>query len=340
MAVATQVTDLTDLRTDLINRVREATGVTATNNIADRFINTALFDMHIGFGEKFPWAERSAVLRTHAQYTTGTVDVTLGNTTITGNSTLWNTATAFSGVNNMRVGGKFVAGGNEIYDITAIASDTSATLGTAYIGTTATAASYRYFEDEYDLDAAFLRPIDMRRFSSPSEIPLMPRDEFRRTYPRNSVVGRPVVATLIDAAFSGNVTPRRRVRFYRPPNIVYLIPYTFVTSNLAVTSSGTEQTQLTNTSDEPIVPLAYRHIIVLGALKNWYRDRKDDARSAEVDAEYNVLLARIVNDTDVGGRRPRIEPQRGAYRQRASRPWRGGGTRRYQTGTEFDDLRA
>lgn len=36
MPVATQVTDLADLHTDLINRMRKATGIIATNNIADR----------------------------------------------------------------------------------------------------------------------------------------------------------------------------------------------------------------------------------------------------------------------------------------------------------------
>jgi hypothetical protein len=49
MGASTQPTDLSDLRTALINAVREATGVTATNTIADRYLNTALHDMVVNW---------------------------------------------------------------------------------------------------------------------------------------------------------------------------------------------------------------------------------------------------------------------------------------------------
>src|SRR3990167_3393278 len=107
MGAATQLTDLSDLRTDLLNRIMEATGVTATNTIADRFINIALHDMHIDPGSNFPWAERRAYLTTHAPYTTGTVSITAAaRTTVNGSSTLWNTAVTGFGFNNARAGGK------------------------------------------------------------------------------------------------------------------------------------------------------------------------------------------------------------------------------------------
>ena len=54
---ALQVTTFADLYTALSNRVRIQTAVTATENQAKAMINTALYDMHIGNGEKFPWAE-------------------------------------------------------------------------------------------------------------------------------------------------------------------------------------------------------------------------------------------------------------------------------------------
>ena len=94
MSATSQPTDFSDLFTDLQNRVHVITGVTATANQAKRYINIALHDMHLGFGEKFYWAEREAQLITHAEYTTGTVAVTIGSTTITGTSTAWNSPTA------------------------------------------------------------------------------------------------------------------------------------------------------------------------------------------------------------------------------------------------------
>ena len=237
MSATTQPTDFSDLYTDLQNRVRVNTGVTATENQAKRYVNTALQDMHIGFGEKFPWAERDDVLRTQAQYTTGTVTITKGSTALTGASTLWNTNNDF-GVANARVGGKIIIGSNEVYEVTAVGSDTSITLADAWIGDDQSAASYTYFEDEYALASDFLRPIDMQLFSTAMEIPLISRTEFRRMFPRNNVPGRPRVATLIRQEPSGTAAVRTRVRFARPPDTNYLVPYTYVTSNLAVSSAG------------------------------------------------------------------------------------------------------
>ena len=111
MAATTQVTTFQDLYTDLLNRIRADTSQSATSDQAKRYINIALMDMHVGFGEKFAWAERSAQLITQPEYKTGTVVATQGSATIVGTSTAWDTANAF-GVNNVRVGGKIVIAGS------------------------------------------------------------------------------------------------------------------------------------------------------------------------------------------------------------------------------------
>ena len=46
MSTSTLPTDLSDLQNDLIQRVRDETGVTTTNTIATRFLNLGLADMH------------------------------------------------------------------------------------------------------------------------------------------------------------------------------------------------------------------------------------------------------------------------------------------------------
>ncbi|GAG28422.1 unnamed protein product, partial [marine sediment metagenome] len=80
MSSTSQVTTFLDLYTDLQNRAREQTGITATETQAKRYINIALHDMHLGQGEKYPWAERNGVIITQAQYTTGTIAVNKGGT--------------------------------------------------------------------------------------------------------------------------------------------------------------------------------------------------------------------------------------------------------------------
>ena len=323
MSSTSQLTDFSDIYTDLQNRVRVQTGVTATETQAKRYVNVALHDMHIGFEYKFPWSERSARLLTQAEYTTGTVTATKGSTTITGSGTAWNTNNDFT-VKNMRANGKIrIAGSTTPYVISAVGSDTSATLTSKFVETTTSDATYVYYEDEYDLASDFLRPVDMQQFSDQMSIELIGRTEFRRRYPVNSTTGRPTVATLIDSAPSGNTTPVRRVRFFKPPSTALSIPYTYITSNLAVSSTGTAQANMAAAADEPIVPLRYRHALVFHALYHWMRDKKDDARMEAAKGEYTDLMLRIVSDVEVGGVRPQIRPRVTEYRRSANRPWGG-----------------
>lgn len=338
MSATTQPTDFSDLYTDLQNRVRAQTGVTATENQARRYINIALQDMHIGTGEKFPWAERDAILVTQDDYTTGTVSVSQGGSALTGASTLWNTNNVF-GVANMRVGGKIVIdGGVEVYNISAVASDTAATISSAFTQADVSGGGYAYFEDEYALASDFLRPLDWQFFDRNTEIELIPRREFKMRYPRNKVAGKPLVATIVDKPFSGSTTPVRKVRFWKPPDDFYSIPYSYVTNNLAVSAAGSEQTQLSADTDEPIVPLQYRHVIVFHALYHWYRDKRDDDRQAAARQEYVDLMIRITGDQEVGRNRPQLRPRLGPYARSAHQPYSRRGSR-YTTGSRFDEIR-
>ncbi len=321
MSSTSQYTDFSDLYTGLQNAVRVTTGVTATEDQAKRYINIALQDMHLGFDYRFPWAERESILVTQPKYTTGTLSVSKGGTTLTGAGTLWSTANDFS-VNNMRVGGKIqINGGDEVYEISAVAVDTSATISSMFVQATVSGGSYSYFEDEYTLADDFLRPLDIRRFSNASDIELIGRTEFRRSYPKNHITGKPIVATIVDKAPIGNTTPIRKIRFYHPPDKAYSLPYDYITSLLAVSSSGAGQTSFSADTDEPIVPLRYRHAIVFHALYNWYRDKKNDSRSKDAKSEYIDIMRRTADDTEIGASRPILRPRLDHYKRKARRPY-------------------
>jgi len=340
MSSTSQPTTFSDLYTDLMNRVRVTTGQTATDTQAKRYINTALHDMHLGFDYKLPWCERQSTLITMAPYTTGTVSISVGSTTLTGSSTAWNTANSY-GVNNMRAGGKVtVSGTTDIYRVSSVASDTSATLATRYVASSAASgAEYRYFEDEYALASDFLRPVDFQKFSDSYDIPIISRTEFRRRFPRPNVSGRPKVACLMDEGFSGSTTPVRKVVFYPYPDAAYIIPYAYITNAVGVSSAGANLTSLSSDTDEPIVPLRYRHAIVLHALANWYRDKKDDARAESAKAEYIDIMNRIVADHDIGTHaKAQIQPV-GGYWRSARSPYRSRGGRIMDINDQFDSLR-
>ncbi len=341
MSATTQITTFSDAYTDLLNRVRAQTGVTATENQAKRYINIALHDMHIGTSDNLPWAERHATLVTQPNYSTGTLSVSRGGTAVTGSGTLWATNNDFA-VNNVREGGKMViAGSSEVYEVSAVGSDTALTLASAYVGSAdASGDTYLYFEDEYSLASDFLRPVDVQLFSEKMSIALIPRTDFRRRFPRNATPGTPRTATLVsNFRLSTNAGPERRVVLHQPPNGAYAIPYNYITKNLANATSGTPLENLSSDDDEPIVYLRYRHVIVLHALYHWYRDKRDDKRSAEARQEYVDTMIRMTNDNEIGSPRPRIQPNMSIYRRSAERPWSGRHGRRHTVGSAFDELR-
>lgn len=338
MSSSTQPTDFVDLYTDLLNRIRADPSIAATVTQGKRYINIALMDMHLGTREKVPWAERTSVLITQQDYTTGTVSISRGATALTGVSTLWNTNNDFS-VKNARVGGKIKINGPEVYEVSAVGSDTSITLDSKYSGAdVAAGSSYTYFEDEYALASDFLRPVEQRSFTDDGEIELVDRKTFRRYFTRNSAPGRPKVATIFEKTFGSTTARVRKIVFAPPTDAFYSIPYSYITENLAVTSAGVEGVSLSADADEPIVPLQYRHIIVLHALKNWYRDKKNDPRSQIVSQEYTDAMLRLLGDHEIGSPTSSIVPRRSPYVRSASRPWRGPGSRRYDTNGAFDRL--
>lgn len=338
MSATTQVTDFSDLITDFISSARDQVGVTAINNVVKRYLNRGLLDMHVNPGNFVPWAIRSGMLTTHDDYTTGTVSITIATsrTAVTGASTTWNTLATGYTFNNVRARGRIVFSGSlDVHTVSSVTSDTALVLVDNYVGTAnLSGATYTYFEDEYALVSDFLRPVNLRSFSTELDIPLIGSAEFKRLYPRNANPGPPRVAMTTQLSFSGNTTPRLRVVLHPPPDAVYLIPYDYITSNLAVTSAGVEQAQLSGDTDEPIVPLRYRHLIVLNALRLWYMFELDNQATADkTKLEFIDLMSRVKGDTSIGQDRPRFMPQ--AMFKLGLRTRRG----RWGSGTSFDQLR-
>lgn len=338
MSTTGQVQTFSDLYTDLLNRIRSQTGSSGPQDQMKKYINIAHQDIYIGTREKIPWAERRAVLLTQDDYSTGTVTISQGSTTLTGSGTAWNTANVF-GVNNARTTGKLVLnGGLEVYGIASVDSDTQITLDRRFTQAALSGDTYVYFEDEYALASDFLRPVDFRFFDMARQINLLDRNEFRRRFVASRVAGKPTNCCIVDIAPSGNTTPIRRVLFDRPSDQVYQVPYAYITKNIVVGSDGTGKEQFTADTDEPIMPLPFRHVIVERALFFVYRDWRDDNRMQAAQASFTDLWLRIANDGEFGQSRARMSARVGAYYSRARRPM-SGATPGVTAGTAFDELR-
>lgn len=328
-----------ELRTDFLEGLRERTGVAAVNTIALRYLNKGLQDMHL---ERHPWTERRSTILTRPEYTTGTVTVTQGATAVTGASTLWTTANAF-GQNNARVGDKIVLGADlTVHVISAVGSATSITLTDRFTEADISAGSYAVFADEYALPADCPGSYcleDMRFFDENRRIELIGAQEFYLRYARNARRSFPLVATVIELGPSGSTALRPRVLLHPAPDQAYLIPFRYHTTNLAVSSTGTAQANLTADTDEPIVPLAFRQGIVLKALARYARERlKDTALATDFEGDYTTFLLRARARVGPADDRPRLIPRVAGYRAFSRRPYRRG-SRRVAIGTDFDQLR-
>ena len=343
MATSGQPTVFSELYGDLLVRMRaDTTASSASETIAKRYLNIALHDIHIQ--QNWPWAERPGTIILRPPYNDGSISIaSTSRTTLAGTNTLWNTAVSGMGFNNLNVGGKVFLTGGEVYRVSAVSSDTAATLESRYTQNVEVASdfalaygSYTAYEDEYALAADFFRLVDARQFSDVMEIRVLGSMDFYRRVPRNSVrAGSPQVCTIIELGPSGSADWRPRVVFAPYPDRAYTVPYRYMTRYLATSSAGVAQTEMSAASDEPIIPVRYRHILLSYAAFIWYRDQKDDTRSQEAYQEYVDGVKRVAGDSAPQRDYPRLIAARG---RRGPFYARRTGTR-FTSGTSWDEFR-
>lgn len=342
MAAGDSPSTLAELQTAFLEALKEVTGNSTINTIVTRFLNQALQDIHV---EKWWWAERRSTLRTNPPYTTGTVDVAVTNLTtrrtVTGSSTLWNTANSFGDINGIAAGARMDLADNIAHLVSTINSDTSITLDTTtpYTGSAALAAAgYAIYQDEYGLASDFATPYNLLFFDLDRTIRFMGTHEFDRLYPRNLSRESPRHAALIELGPSGSAALRPRIKLGPAPDATYILPYRYYTSNLAVSSAGVAARFLSAAGDEPIVPHPFRMMIVYKALALWYGTRqKNAALQAQADAEYTTVTLRARQRGGNEQDRPRFQPQIASYWRHARTPYRAG-ARRWDGGSAFDRL--
>lgn len=335
MSVEGQFTTFADLYTGVLNATRSQTSQADPKSQAKRAVNVALQDMHLGTDQTFYWAEREAAILTLPPVTAGTLSITQGSTTVTGSGTTWNTSDWY-GIPTERDGKLVVAGSKIPFTVTQVNSDTEMILNKIFHLDSVSGVTYEYYKDEYALASDYLRPVDMQFFDNNQEIRLVDRRQFKRETPRSSTTGKPKVAMQIELGPLSNTSARLRLVLSPPPDAAYLLPYSYITNKLVVSSSGTLQTGFSADDDEPIVPLRYRHAIYWYACKLAFLG-KDDARRQVAEQEYNNVMTRILNDTNQGDNRLRLQPSISSYASHAAAPYSGRGrVGRWSLNNRFD----
>lgn len=235
-------------------------------------------------------------------YTTGTVSVTNNDTSVT-----------FSGVINTDLDGWFLKI-NDHPDVFRIASHTSgsasATLDSVYTGPTDTAESFTLMKLEYELASDFLRVIAPMRVQAEgrSEIDGIDLSSLDFNYPLT------YVAAGVPEAFS--LVTESKVRFSHAGGTdstqLIRVEYDYLRRPDDLTDSG---------SEEPAIPLHYRHILSDVGLYLLFED-KGDLRAEAVGLQARAGLKAMAADN-----RARLQQMSRTFGKIITRPGR---TSRFQ----------
>jgi len=155
---------------------------------------------------EWPWHKAEASVTLKAPYSTGTLSVTQGSTTVTGSGTTWDTT--WNTPLLIRIGE------GDPYLVTAVASTTSLTLAEGYVGESDTGLSYEILHLCYDL------PTDFGSMSGPvaagNQFIIQPtrRETWQKLLTLGSASGTPCEYALRYDDVYGEV---RQIVFHPPP---------------------------------------------------------------------------------------------------------------------------
>lgn len=138
---------------------------TATQTNVDRWLNYTQQDLC----SRWPWPfmESRESIVTVPDYTTGTISVSNGGTTVTGSGTNFQGPSVQGNVTPSFI--QF-SGANDWYGVSSVNSTTSLTIDTAYQGTTLSGATYIYRRMYYNLSANCDRIVDVRNWTTPLKL--------------------------------------------------------------------------------------------------------------------------------------------------------------------------
>jgi len=222
------------------------------------------------YGSMWSFDFGSASFDTVASYDTGTVDVTNGDTAITGNSTVWTSAMT----------GRKIRINNIVYTFTYV-SGTSGTLDKSYVGDTDTAVNYIIYQDIYALDgdsANDVRTVE-RLWDETNEVSLSAQDTLRLKSLDNSTATSSVRTRYysLEGRDSSN-NPQLRVWPY--PTDVARIRYFYTKRHTVPTAVG-DTIDLPSYMDECFHQGVYSRALQVLRSGDWRDERNEFLRMLE-----------------------------------------------------------
>lgn len=305
----------------LIDGILYATGhSTPANETTKRrailqYVNNSYQDICIG--QHWRWLIASYDMNLAAKYETGTVSVTQGDQTVTGDGTVWST--------NITEKSLFwIDGSSQTYHVSSITSTTQLELESKYSEDTGTEIGYTIAQNQYELPKETDKILGVTVDNSGTRAKLRPKGlpDFRTLQASDPTrVGAPLYFTYArretdDDSVYMEVWPTPEKRYN--VHIDYSVRILYLEDSVDC---------------YPIIPDRYRSVLYFGALAQFLAFFQNDMVQAQAaQSAYLAMLLRMKQDKELTDQKPRIDA-RGNYRKR--RRGRGGYT---YTEEEFGKL--
>ena len=240
------------------------------DDVVDRALNDVL--QEICQAHNFSWLYAKSSFITAAAYDTGAATVTEGSATVDGVGATFTSA---------MVGRKFFCD-DQTYTISAVTTSPAMqlTLSTNYAGTTGT-NDYIIFQDEYSLASDVEDVLSMWQETNPYKLQKVGIEVMDNYWPQRSSFGYPVKYSIVGYDSSGYL----KVALYPIPNYAKNIYYRY----------RKRVTEMSATTDTPIIPLRYRYVLAKGALyiAAKYLDLPDIG--GDYEREYRQGIAQLIS---------------------------------------------
>lgn len=283
-----------DIYNAVLRRAKIPVSDTTTLTAVKEFINTAYHE--IASEGKWWWLRDQRDIIIPAKYTTGTVSVTNGSRTVTGTGTTW--TEDFNGRFF------FIEGDDEHYQIISRNSNTQIQLSTNYVGTTNATANYTIYKARYGLfpDLEKIEDIWQDHYRRPLK-PIGPRQMTYLINQYKEVEGKAQAYTkdgykpydnlnlgdiVLGYDFLGSPDSQSIRIFPGIDNEDYVLHVRY-TKRI---------TELVNDTDEPLIPIGNRPILLYGALASLFSMQRNEQSFTLWQSKYEKELREMEGDRD------------------------------------------
>lgn len=290
---------------DIIDAVREQLGVQSTDTVATnkikRLINMVYLDEVVPF-KRWKWLQKETSVMHDVYYTDNTnyATVTNDSTTVTLNNAPNSSLGSFKGY-------KFAVDGfPEIYEVTShTAGSTAVTINTGYLGITSATAAFKIWRDKVNLPVDCKETIDVWHARHSSKMKGVGTQELRTIInedPKRE--GYPSYFTQTDFFDPSPGDAETEADRYRQLQIYPAITLNPVTIHVKYVE---EVDALDADTDEPVMPIGDRAVLVYGTLMHAWTVVGRDPEMASLEAQkYNAKLSRMAGEIEEGFDQPTI----------------------------------